>query len=165
MTSGKGPTYVVDSCCVISLLIDEDPTRTKHLTRLFEEATRQECTLILPTVARLEVLGIAPQKASDGFPPRRLKAFEKAREWLDAQPFVATELDEFTVRHSHDLIRTHGLRGIDAAIIATGVVWDASKVLTYDAPMLKAGPQVRGLSVEAPSASLWEEDLFNRPDD
>lgn len=165
MTADRKPTYVVDSCCVISLLIDEDPGRTLQLTKLFEDAEQGNCTLILPTVARLEILGIAPQRASSGHPTRRRKAFQKALEWLDSRPFLVSELDEFTVRAANSLILDHGLRGIDAAIIATGLVWEASKVLTYDEPMLDASSAITELSIEKPSNSLWENDLFNQVDD
>lgn len=161
MTVDKKSTYVVDSCCVISLLTNDHPERIPHLQRLFEDAERQNCTLILPTVARLEILGTAPQQASSGYPPRRQKQFDRAREWLDSRPFLTSELDDFTVSRSHDLIRDHSLGGIDAAIIATALVHEASKVLTYDRPMLAAGPSISGLSVESPSGALWEDDLFS----
>ncbi|MGJ9405283.1 type II toxin-antitoxin system VapC family toxin [Nesterenkonia aurantiaca] len=144
------PKYVVDSSCLISYLTDECPDRVRRVRAILEDAEEGLCELIVPTVAELEVLGKTPQKLSNGVQGERRIKLAEARAWFLSRPFLVAELDAWTVHAAHNLMDSHSLAGIDAAIVATAVVWKAERVFTFDDQMLNVRDHIDGLEVMFP---------------
>ncbi|KKF01585.1 type II toxin-antitoxin system VapC family toxin [Mycolicibacterium obuense] len=138
----------VDTSVVLDYLLDEDTEladRAEYL--LAGHADRH--TVVLPAIVIAEIGG-APSVRGDHIPkPERQRRITRAMEWIRNSNFVVAEISERT-----------GLKGPDAAILASAEEWACDRLYARDDDLLKCNGQFAFTISEPDDPPEPEPNLF-----
>ncbi|TDL08422.1 type II toxin-antitoxin system VapC family toxin [Mycolicibacterium obuense] len=149
----------VDTSVVLDYLLDEDTEladRAEYL--LAGHADRH--TVVLPAIVIAEIGG-APSVRGDHIPkPERQRRITRAMEWIRNSNFVVAEISERTARRAADIAVEYGLKGPDAAILASAEEWACDRLYARDDDLLKCNGQFAFTISEPDDPPEPEPNLF-----
>lgn len=110
-------------------------------------------TVVIPTSVELETFGVYKNGVGGKYgnkPKQRQKRVAYAREWFGSQQFMPAELDPLVTNTAIRLMAENNLKGMDAVVVATGIVHEATTVFTYDSQMLRAADNIEEIKIIKP---------------
>ena len=153
MTKPKDlPLIVIDSCCYLHFLLRDDLNKAKNVADLIRRHDKQH-TVVVPTTVELETFGrykTGPGGKYGNKPSQIKKRVADARDWFSTQRFMPADLDPWVANTSIRLMSQNNLKGMDAVVIATAIVHEATTVFTYDDQMLKAASNIPEVKILEP---------------
>lgn len=150
----------VDTSVILDLLIDEDAqlaTRTQYLL----DGHGDRHTIVLPAIVIPEIAGAGNIRGTHLPAAVRAERVKAATDWIRSSNFVVAEMSERTARRAAELAVRHGLKGADAAILATADEWGCQRLYTRDDALLGCDGQFGFKISPADDPPEPEPDLFN----
>lgn len=153
MTKPKDlPLIVIDSCCYLHFLLGDKPDKAKEVADLIRNHDKRH-TVVVPTTVELETFGrykTGPGGKYGNKPNQIRKRVAEARNWFGTQQFMPADLDPWVANTSIRLMADNNLKGMDAVVIATAIVHEATTVFTYDTQMLEAANNISEVEIMVP---------------
>lgn len=146
------PLVVLDTCCYLHFLMNDEPEHATTVEEIIEQHQKLH-TVVIPTSVELETFGVYKNGAGGKYgnkPAQRQKHIAYAREWFISQQFMPAELDPLVANTAIRLMAEHNLKGMDAVVIATGIVHKATTVFTYDKQMLRTAKDIKEIEIIKP---------------
>lgn len=146
------PLVVIDSCCYLHFLLKDDDAKAKNVADLIRNHDKHH-TVVVPTTVELETFGrykTGPGGKYGSKPNQIRKRVSDAREWFSSQQFMPADLDPWVRNTSIRLMAANNLKGMDAVVVATAIVHEATTVFTYDTQMLKAATNIPEVKIAMP---------------
>ena len=117
-------------------------------------------TIVLPAIVITEIAG-APNVRGDHIPKDvRVARITAATAWIKSSNYVVAELSERTARRAAEIAITCGLKGPDAAILATAEQWSCQHLYARDSDLLNCDGKFRFKISEPEDPPKPEPDLF-----
>jgi len=146
------PLVVLDTCCYLHFLMNDEPAYAQTVEEIIDQHQKLHI-VVIPTSVELETFGVFKNGVGGKYgnkPNQRKRRVACAREWFSSQQFMPAELDSLVTNTAIRLMAESNLKGMDAVVIATGIVHEATTVFTYDTQMLRAGDDIEELEIRKP---------------
>lgn len=151
----------VDTSVVLDLLLDADTELADRAEYLLDGHANRH-TVVLPAIVIAEIGG-APEVRGDHIPKdERQQRISKAMAWIRSSNFVVAEISERTARRAADIAIEHGLKGPDAAILASAEEWGCDRLYARDGDLLKCNGQFAFTIIEPDDPPEPEPTLFTQ---
>ncbi|MEV0061262.1 PIN domain-containing protein [Nocardia sp. NPDC050718] len=145
------PRVVVDTCVVVDLLTNIDPSRARNSAYLLAGHNDRH-DVILPAIVLAEIAGTGEIRGGHLTAALRDDRVNRALKWISDSKFMVAELSERLGREAAKLAVEHQLKGPDATVLATAVAWKCQKLYTRDHGILKCDGKFNGLKILEPES-------------
>lgn len=143
------PLAAIDTCVILDHLVGSDLRFQQNATWTLRQHG-QRFNLVIPAIVLAELPGTGAVGGDQGGAQQRTERVAKAYTWIHSSGYLVADLTERVAHQAGYLAGEHKLKGADASVLASALMWNCAYLFTRDSSLLKLAGTFEGLLIVEP---------------